>query len=125
MLLSAVLVVEDHTPIRDAIGRAVLRHCYSVFSASVGIVALVIVPDSAHDLIILDIYLPVLDGRRFVEAYREMSGPHAPILIITAMGHAAQRAAALEAAAHLDKPFTPTELLARVKALIGPPVFRS
>ena len=123
--MSAILVVEDDTPVRDAIGRALVRQGYSVISASDGIVALDIVQDSPPDLIILDIYLPVLDGRRFVEAYREMSGPHAPILIITAMGHAAQRAAALEAAAHLDKPFTPTELLARVKALIGPPVFRS
>ncbi len=100
---------------------ALAEEGYSVITASNGACALDVLEDSAADLILLDIYLPAMDGRRFVQAYRERPGPHAPILVVTGAGHAAERAAALDVAGYLSKPFCIEELITKVKELIGPP----
>ena len=119
--MSMILIVEDDAPLREAMSYVLAREGYGVLTASDGKVALEIVEDSSPGLILLDIYLPILDGRRFAQAYRQRPEPHAPILVITGTGYAAQRAAALEAAGYLAKPFTPRELLTKVKELVGPP----
>ena len=62
-----------------------------------------------------------MDGRRFVQAYRQRAGLPAPILIMTGAGYAAQRAAALKAAGQLAQPIDLDELLANVEEMIGPP----
>ena len=116
-----ILLVEDHAPVRDVMSHALAEEGYSVITATNGASALDLVEDSAPDLILLDIYLPVLDGRRFAQAYRERSGPHAPILVVTGAGYAAERAAALDTAGYLSKPFSVEELITKVKELIGPP----
>ena len=119
--MSQILLIEDDLPVQYAIRRALVNKGYGVIGTSSGAGALEILELSSPDLILLDLYLPVLDGRQFVQAYRERPGPHAPILVITGAGYAAERAAALEVAGHLDKPFRPTELLTKVEDLIGPP----
>ncbi len=119
--MGSILVVEDDVPIQTAISRVLTRRGHVVMTASDGAIALDKVAASPPDLIILDIYLPVVDGREFVAAYRQRPGPQAPILLMTAMGHAAQRAAALDATGYLDKPFLPSDLLAAVDSLLGPP----
>ncbi|MDP8974682.1 MAG: response regulator transcription factor [Actinomycetota bacterium] len=113
--------MEDDTVVQDIIRRALAREGYRVLTVSDGVAALAILEQTSPDLIILDIYLPDLDGRRVVQEYRQRPRPHAPILVITGAGHAAERAIALEAADSLDKPFGPKELLAKVEALIGAP----
>ena len=115
-----ILLVEDHASVRDVMSHALATEGYSVITATNGACALDLAEDSAPDLILLDIYLPVMDGRRFVQAYRERPGPHAPILVVTGAGYAAERAAALDAAGYLSKPFCVEELIAKVKELIGP-----
>ena len=120
-LAPLILVVDDDPPIQEAISRTLTRAGYRVLMASDGTAALEMVADSPPDLIILDIYLPVLDGRRFAQMYRQKPGPHAPILVVTGAGHAAERAAALGAAGYLDKPFGPKELRKKVAELAGPP----
>ncbi len=119
--MGIILVVEDDVPIQHAISRVLTRRGHVVRMAADGADALDKVQGILPDLIILDVYLPVLDGRAFVAAYRQRPGRQAPILLMTAMGHAAQRALALDAAGHLDKPFLPSELLAEVDRLLGPP----
>ena len=119
--MARILVVEDDAPVRDAIRRALVRQGYSVSIASDGAAALAMIEDSPPDLIILDIYLSGLDGRQFMKAYRQRLGPHAPILLITGAGYAAQRAAALDVASHIDKPFRPDELLAEVEKILSSP----
>ena len=116
-----ILLVEDNAPVRDVMSRALAEEGYSVITACNGAIALDLLEDSAPDLILLNIYMPVLDGRRFAQAYRERPEPPAPILVITGAGYAAQRAAALEAADYLAKPFELDELYAKVERLIGPP----
>ena len=123
--MSQILLVEDEPSVQDALRRALAGRGYRVVTASDGAAALEILGQITPDLIILDIYLPLPDGRQVVHEYRQWSGPQAPILIITGAGYAAKRAAALDAAGSLDKPFTLQELLTTVARLIGPPIFRN
>ena len=81
--MSVILVAEDEWLVRDTVCRILSRKGYRVLAASDGATALEVVEQSQADLILLDIYLPVVDGRRFVQAYRERPGPHAPILVMT------------------------------------------
>jgi two-component system, OmpR family, response regulator TrcR len=120
-----VLFVEDETSVREVAGRILSDRGYLVIAASDGAVALQLLEQISPDLIILDLYLPVLDGRRFVHRYRQRPEPHAPILIMTGWGHAAQRAAALDVAGALDKPFSLQELLTKVEGRIGPAISRN
>ena len=115
-----ILLVEDHAPVREVMSHVLTEEGYSVITACNGASALDRLEDSTPDLILLDIYLPAMDGRRFVQAYRERSGPHAPILVVTGAGYAAERAAALDTAGYLSKPFCVEELIAKVKELIAP-----
>ena len=123
--MPSVLLVEDETSLREVAGRILSNRGYLVIAASDGAVALQLLEQISPDLIILDLYLPALDGRRFVHRYRQRPEPHAPILIMTGWGHAAQRATALGAAGSLDKPFSLQELLTKVEGLIGPAISRN
>ncbi len=114
-----ILLVEDEPAIQDLIGRALAGRGYQVLTASDGVTALALLEQTSPDLIILDIYLPTLDRRRVVQEYRQRPGPQAPILVITGGGYAAERAAALDAAGALDKPFSLQGLLTKVEDLIG------
>ena len=118
--MGLILLVEDDAALRDILSHFLTHQGYSVPTASDGFAALDLIQDSSPDLILLDIYLPGLDGRRFAQAYRERPGPHAPILVLTGAGYAGQRAAALEAAGCLAKPIDLDELDAKVKQFIGP-----
>ncbi len=113
-----ILLVEDETAVQEVIEQTLARQGYRVLTASDGLTALEILEQTSPDLIILDIYLPILDGHRVAQEYRQRSGPQAPILVITGAGYAAERAAALGAAGSLDKPFRLQELLTKVEDLI-------
>ena len=119
--MSQILLVEDDPSLRNLISHALAEEGYSVITASNGACALDLLEDSAADLILLNIYMPVMDGRGFVQAYRQKPGPHAPIVIVTGASHPAQRAAALDAAGYLAKPFELNELYAKLEELIGHP----
>ena len=116
-----ILLAEDEPSVRELLSRFLIAEGYQVATAPNGAAALAIAEQNPPDLIILNIYLPVLDGPRFVQAYRHRPGPHAPILVITGIGYGAQRAAALGVAGYLEKPFRLIELRAKITELIGPP----
>ena len=116
-----ILLVEDNASLQDTLRAALVEEGYSVITTSHGAAALEILEHNHPDLILLNLYMPILDGRQFVQAYREKPGPHAPILLMTGAGYGAQRAAALGVAGHLDKPFDLTKLYAKVQQVIGAP----
>jgi len=62
-------------------------------------------------VILLDLEMPVMDGQEFVRAYRQTPPPHVPIILMTATREGARYAAALEVAAHLQKPFDMDHML--------------
>ena len=69
------------------------------------------------DVIVLDLIMPVMRGRDFLRAYRELPGHRARVVALSAMPQAREVAAALGCDAVLSKPFDKDELLVKVRAL--------
>jgi two-component system chemotaxis response regulator CheY len=100
-----ILVVDDDPAIRHVITETLLDEGYDVVAAPDGQVALERAHDHPPAVILLDYQMPGLDGQRFATAYRQLPGPHAPIILLTAAVSARQRAAEVGADAFLGKPF--------------------
>jgi CheY-like chemotaxis protein len=109
-----VLVVDDDPVIRQMIADLLSLEGYDVVVASDGQVALERVRERPPDVILLDHQMPRLGGRGFIAAYRDLPGPHAPIVLLTAATSAPQRATAVGADAFIGKPFAVLDLFAMV-----------
>jgi two-component system chemotaxis response regulator CheY len=109
-----ILVVDDDASIRDLIGMALTHEGYEVQAASHGAAALEIIGRTRPSVILLDMRMPVMDGWEFARAYRELPGPHVPIIVLTAARDAGHRAAEIKAEGFLGKPFDLDELLVLV-----------
>lgn len=114
-----VLLVEDEKAIRDAVAAYLEREGFWVTGAADGQAALDAF-HSAHtyDVIILDLMLPRVSGEQVCKEIRNTSD--VPIIMLTAKGEIDNRIAGLELGAddYLVKPFSPRELIARVRALL-------
>jgi len=114
-----ILVVEDEKRIADFLTRGLQGAGYAVDAAANGVTALEFIHGADYDLIILDIMLPDIDGLKVLEKIRNLKvGP--PVLILSARGAVDDRVKGLELGAddYLTKPFSPRELLARIRALL-------
>jgi len=117
----AVLVVEDESDIRELIKFNLERDGYTVDEAADGQQALERIRRRQPDLVVLDLMLPGLPGLevcRQIRANPEIA--RLPVLIVTAKGTEVDKVLGLEIGAddYVVKPFSPRELLARVKALL-------
>ena len=114
----SILLVEDEKSIRDAVQAYLEHEKYSVTPAEDGVIALERFGQSEFDLIILDLMLPRLSGEQVCNKIRETST--VPIIVLTAKGAVEDRVMGFELGAddYLVKPFSPRELVARVKALL-------
>jgi two-component system response regulator MprA len=114
-----ILVVEDDPSVRDALERALGFEGYQVNTARDGGVALSMMQDSAHDLIVLDVMMPYVDGIEVCRRIRAR-GDRVPILMLTAKVAVGDRVEGLDAGAddYVTKPFALDELLARIRALL-------
>ena len=116
--MKTVLVVDDEPKIVQ-LARDYLEHAgFTVASASDGREALASFRAKAPDLIVLDLGLPLVDGLDVARAIRKTS--NVPILMLTGRGDEADRVAGLELGAddYVTKPFSPKELVARVRAVL-------
>ena len=113
-----VLVVDDELTLQETIAYQLTRQGYEVVVSSDGEDALEKARAHRHDLIILDIMLPKLDGFEVCRILRQEM--NTPILMLTARDDEIDRVVGLEVGAddYLTKPFSMRELLARVKALL-------
>jgi two-component system OmpR family response regulator len=113
-----ILLVDDDRELRDLVSRLLERHGYHVATAKDSREMTATLARGKADLLILDVMLPGKDGLQICREIREES--HVPILMLTAMGEEADRVVGLEMGAddYLAKPFSPRELLARVRALL-------
>ncbi|WP_048910466.1 two-component system response regulator CseB [Streptomyces sp. NRRL WC-3744] len=113
-----VLLVEDDTVIRRAVGLVLERYGYTVTSAEDGLTGLDLFRAGGHDLLLLDVMLPGLDGIGLCRRVRETSS--VPILMMSARGDAIDVVGGLEAGAddYVVKPVEPSVLLARIRALL-------
>ena len=116
-----VLVVEDELPIVELVRGYLEREGWSVEAVGDGAVAVERVRADRPDVVILDVMLPGLDG---VEACRRMrTFSDAYIIMLTARAEEIDRIVGLSVGAddYLTKPFSPRELVARIKALLRRP----
>jgi DNA-binding response OmpR family regulator len=116
-----ILVVDDEPPIVDLVTGYLSREGYVVSSAADGLDALDRVRATAPDVVILDVMLPGLDGIEVCRRLRTFSDAY--VLMLTARGEEIDRIMGLTVGAddYLVKPFSPRELVARVKALLRRP----
>jgi two-component system OmpR family response regulator len=113
-----ILVVDDDPRLRDLVAIALERAGHRVITAADGQLALTHAAREAPDLIVLDIGLPELDGFEVCRRIRARS--EVPILFLTARDDEIDRILGLELGAddYVTKPFSPRELVARVKAIL-------
>jgi two-component system, OmpR family, response regulator len=113
-----LLVIDDDREIRDLLSRFLAKHGYRVTTAKDAREARRILADARIDLLILDVMMPGEDGLSLCRDVRAKSAT--PIIMLTAMGEETDRIVGLEVGAddYLPKPFSPRELLARIKAVM-------
>ncbi len=118
-----ILLVEDQKQIRELVGRTLREQGYRVVIAKDGVeaVPLAKICDGPIHLLVTDIVMPRMSGWHLAERVRTCLEPHPRVLFITGYGG---RRSELETTRHwtaadrLNKPFTPTTLLRRVRALL-------
>jgi two-component system, OmpR family, response regulator RegX3 len=113
-----ILLVEDEKSIRSAVAAYLEREGYWVTPAEDGQIALDEFAKHKFDVIVLDLMLPKVSGEQVCREIRNVSD--VPIIMLTAKGEEEDRIAGLELGAddYLVKPFSPRELVARVRALL-------
>ncbi len=114
-----VLVVDDDRAIRESLERLLQLEGHQPETARDGAVALELARTRSFDLIVLDLMMPSIDGLTVCRVLRS-EGDTTPIIMLTARTETSDRVAGLDAGAddYLPKPFDPSELLARVRALL-------
>src|SRR6186997_2865698 len=116
-----ILVVDDDAKIVRLVRTYLERDGYRVVTAADGPAALEAIETHAPALVVLDLMLPELDGRAVIRAVRrDEEAGSTPILILSARGSTIDRIAGLEDGAddYLPKPFSPSELVVRVKSIL-------
>ena len=123
--MQKVLVVDDDPHIRDVVCFALRRAGYQPLPADNGLAALELAAREAPALVVLDILMPELDGTEVCKRLRQ--GGDVPIIFLTSKDEEMDRILGLELGAddYVVKPFSPRELVARVKTVLrrkGPAV---
>ncbi|MBE9010176.1 response regulator transcription factor [Pseudanabaenaceae cyanobacterium LEGE 13415] len=116
-----ILIVEDEAEIAQLIQLYLEKEGFSCRTCRDGISALQVFQDQKPDLIILDLMIPGLDGLEVCARVRQKPGAKDPfILMLTAKGEEIDRIIGLSTGAddYMVKPFSPKELVARVRALL-------
>jgi len=114
-----ILIVDDEPDITGNLAPFLERSGFSTQTASDGQAALEKIETHSPDLVVLDVLMPRLDGRETLRRLRQ-TGNWIPVILLTQVGEAYERAMALEEGAddYLNKPFDPHELVARIRAVL-------
>ncbi len=116
-----VLIVEDEKDIRELLEHYLKREGFETQAAGDGESGLRKVKQEKFDLVLLDLMLPGMDGLELCRSLRSQPQTAAiPIIMVTAKGEESDRVVGLELGAddYITKPFSPREVVARVKALL-------
>src|SRR5271170_1886175 len=114
----ALLIIDDDAELCSLLKELLERESFTVECIHEGYAALDTAQQGRHDLVVLDVMLPGLDGFEILKRLRLAS--RVPVLMLTARGEDVDRIVGLELGAddYLPKPFNPRELSARVKAIL-------
>ncbi|NLJ12219.1 MAG: phosphate regulon transcriptional regulatory protein PhoB [Gammaproteobacteria bacterium] len=116
-----VLIVDDESPIREMITVALQMAGYQCLEAENAQVAHALIVDQQPDIILLDWMMPDVSGLELARRLkRETISAEIPIIMLTARGEEDNKIQGLEAGAddYITKPFSPRELIARLKAVL-------
>ena len=116
-----VLVIDDDEHILAMLGEALGTEGYEVQGAMDGAAAIGAIRRSRPDVILLDLMMPVLDGFSFLDLYRQLPGPHVPVIVITAAAREAREEVAGKADEVIPKPFSVDHVLQIVNRYTGRP----
>jgi DNA-binding response OmpR family regulator len=114
-----ILIADDEVSITSNLAPFLERAGFRVTIAANGLEALEKARQNLPDLLVLDVLMPLMDGREVLRQLRR-GGNNVPVILLTQVGGTTERAIALEEGAddYLNKPFDPYELMARVKAIL-------
>jgi len=114
----AVLVVEDDRELREVVRRYLERAGHTVHTTGSGAEALSLLESGGVGLVVLDLGLPDVDGLEVLAAARQ--GQEIPVVVLTARSQVEDRIDGLRRGAddYVTKPFSPTELVLRVQAVL-------
>ena len=115
-----ILVVDDDVELRSIVRSALERDGFAVTEADDGDVALTKIATLAPELVVLDLGLPTVGGLEVLRALAARPGPALPVIALTGRGDEADRIVGLELGAddYVVKPFSPRELVARVRSVL-------
>ena len=119
--MTRIFVVEDDRDIADLVSLYLTKSGWQPQVFDSGTEALAAIKQAPPDLVILDLMLPGMDGLAVCRALRsEAATARIPVIMVTARGDETDRIVGLELGAddYLPKPFSPNELVARVRALL-------
>jgi DNA-binding response OmpR family regulator len=116
--VETILVVDDEPTLREVVVRYLEREGYRALEAGDGLEAEAVLRSNAPSLVILDLMLPGTDGLELCRRIRARSD--LPVIMLTARGEEADRIVGLELGAddYVTKPFSPRELVARVRTVL-------
>ena len=112
--MNYILVADDDAATREVLSLALTEEGYEVQTTPDGAAALSAAVERQPALILLNAHMPIMDGAAFARAYHQAPGPHAPIIALSADGHA------IGTDSTLSKPFDLTELLELVSQYTSP-----
>ena len=117
-MATRVLLIDDDTRMYELLAQYLGQHGISVTHAADGGRGLAALEASAYDAVLLDVMMPGMDGLEVCRRIRAKST--IPVLMLTARGDETDRVVGLELGAddYLAKPFSPRELLARLRAVL-------
>ncbi len=119
--MTRILVVDDETALVELVRSYLEREQYEVLTAGDGRAALDLARAVHPDLVVLDVMLPILDGLEVCRQLRQFSDAY--VIMLTARAEEIDKILGLTVGAddYLTKPFSPRELVARIKALLRRP----
>ena len=113
-----ILVVDDELLIRSVIKEYLLNEKYNVYEAEDGLDALRVFKEEKIDLVILDVMMPKMDGITALKEMKELKD--IPVIMLTAMSEEEDKLKGFDLGIddYITKPFSPKELIARVKEVL-------
>ena len=113
-----ILVVDDEMLIRSVIKEYLLNEKYNVFEAENGLEALRVFKEEKIDLVVLDIMMPKMDGFQTLSEMKKIKDT--PVIMLSAMKEEIDKLNSFDLGVddYITKPFSPKELIARIKAIL-------
>jgi two-component system OmpR family response regulator len=113
-----ILLIDDDARLHELLARYLGEQGVSLQHAADGVAGLRVLQQDAFDAVLLDVMMPGMDGLQTLRRIRERTP--VPVIMLTARGDEADRVVGLELGAddYVPKPFSPRELLARVRAVL-------